>query len=228
MHETILQQYITIVDFLGNALGPDYEIVLHDLSQKNNAVIAISNGHISKRKIGSPLTNAALQMLASKAYENSNFLYNYTGMTEDGHVLRSSTMFIKNRTGKPVGLLCINFDDRRYEELHDKLFSILHPNAFLKVKADKKDKADLTVSVPSPTEKFSTDITLLMNRIYDDVTTLIQIPADHLNQEDKIKIISNLNEQGMFQLKGSVPFTAKRLACSTASVYRYLSDLARQ
>lgn len=65
----LLYSYKTTVKFLGSVLGPDYEVVLQDLSDKNHAVIAIENGHISGRTIGSPLTSAVFQMLSSKVYE---------------------------------------------------------------------------------------------------------------------------------------------------------------
>ena len=34
----LLEQYKTLVEFLGQALGSDYEVVLHDLSDGNNAI----------------------------------------------------------------------------------------------------------------------------------------------------------------------------------------------
>ena len=51
----LLYSYTTTVKFLGSVLGPDYEVVLQDLSNINHSVIAIENGHISGRTIGSPL-----------------------------------------------------------------------------------------------------------------------------------------------------------------------------
>lgn len=52
----LLQQYIKLTEFLGLALGPDYEVVLHDLTNKDHSIIAIANSHISGRKLGAPLT----------------------------------------------------------------------------------------------------------------------------------------------------------------------------
>ena len=43
----LLYSYTTTVKFLGSVLGPDYEVVLQDLSNINHSVIAIENGHIS-------------------------------------------------------------------------------------------------------------------------------------------------------------------------------------
>ena len=57
MTPDMLQQYSVIVQFLGKTLGPDYEVVLHDLNPEHNKIVAIANSHVSGRSIGSPLTN---------------------------------------------------------------------------------------------------------------------------------------------------------------------------
>lgn len=225
-----LQQYKILVDFLGKTLGPDYEIVLQGLSDGSNEIIAIANSHISGRRIGSPLTNAALQMLSSKAYESNDFLCNYKGIAENGRILRSSTMFIKDDTGKPIALLCINFDDSRYRELSQKLQEIIHPESF-KGSIPEFDKT-ITVSsekafeqYSSITENFPMDIPTLMQRIFDDCTCNLETAVDRLNQHERKDVIAKLNEQGLFQLKGAISFVAKKFTCSTATIYRYLSEI---
>lgn len=231
MSPDILQQYSIIVDFLGKTLGPDYEIVLQDLDPDHSQIVAISNGHISGREIGSPVTDAALQMLANKSYKTNDFLYNYRGVAEDGHILRSSTMFIKDEDGVPIGLLCINFDDTRYIELHQKLFSIIHPETFLEANPMSFQKLPrFQGGVPSQedsiTESFSMDIPSLMQKIFEDATASLSTPVDRLNQHEKKEIIQELNEKGLFQLKGAISFVAKHFSCSSATIYRYLSELS--
>lgn len=230
MEKNILKQYTILVDFLGSTLGPDYEVVLQDLSPEVNSIIAISNGHISGRKAGSPLTNAAMQMLASRAYETSDFLSNYKGIAENGHVLRSSTMFIKDSDGSPIGLLCINFDDSRYAELQERLTTIIHPASFPgnSMCFDKRlsSPQETAAHTPSPiTENFSMDIPSLMQNIFADATADLSTPADRLNQNERRQIIRRLHEQGLFQLKGAISFVARKFSCSTATVYRYLSEI---
>lgn len=58
--ENFLEQYIPLVDFLGQAMGPNTEIVLHDLDVPDKSIIAIANGHISGRELGGPVTDFAL------------------------------------------------------------------------------------------------------------------------------------------------------------------------
>ncbi len=225
-----LQQYKILVDFLGKTLGPDYEVVLQDLKSDSPAIVAIVNEHISGRRIGSPLTNAALQMLSSKAYETSDFLCNYKGITEDGRILRSSTMFIKDETGTPIALLCVNYDDSRYMELAQKLQAIIHPAGF----GSNGPESDNTMAASSErpleqyssiTENFPMDITTLMQKIFDDCTCNLETPIDRLNQHERKEAIAKLHDQGLFQLKGAISFVAKKFSCSTATIYRYLSEI---
>ena len=230
MNNTILEQYKILVDFLGKALCPDYEVVLQDLTDRKNAIIAIANNHISGRQIGSPLTNTALQLLSSKVYQTSDYVYNYKGVSENGHILRSSTMFIKDEKGEPIGLLCINFDDSRYEELSQKMYSIIHPASFSNAMNDFTKNATETESTGNETftpipESFPTDITTLMQKIFDDATSDLQTPVDHLNQHERKEIMIRLNQQGLFQMKGAISFVARKFSCSTATVYRYLNEI---
>lgn len=235
MNSDILQHYTVLVEFLGKALGPDYEVVLHDLSSKDFAIAAIANGHISGRKAGGPLTDAALRMLSSRAYETDDFLSNYRGIAPNGHILRSSTMFIRDEEGRPMGLLCINFDDWRYKELTEKLLSIIHPESFLDqhpaytqplMQRTEETSAPQEKAAAPITENFSMDIPALMQKIFDDATASLETPVDRLNQFERREIVEQLNEQGLFQLKGAVSFVARKFSCSNATIYRYLSEIS--
>lgn len=223
----LLNSYKTTVKFLGSVLGPDYEVVLQDLSNKSQAVIAIENGHISGRTIGSPLTSAVFQMLSSKVYEENDFVANYKGVAENGHILRSSSMFIKDPKGTPIGLLCINFDDSRYMELHEQLFSLIHPGNFVKnISSKTMENAENVKDLSSRiTENFAIDVASLREQIFNEATANIDTPLDRLNQNERKEIMIKLHEQGLFQLKGSIPFVAKRFSCSQATVYRYLGEI---
>lgn len=64
-----LEPYRTLVSFLGEALGPDYEVVLHDLTSEEGTIAAIVNNNISGRTEGAPLSNMALRFIHGKVYE---------------------------------------------------------------------------------------------------------------------------------------------------------------
>jgi predicted transcriptional regulator YheO len=167
----MLQQYTILVDFLGQVLGPDYEVVLHDLSSMSNSIVAIANGHVSGREVGAPLTSLALTMMSDKRYLNKDFHVNYNGMTKENKILRSSTMYIKDDLGKLVGMLCVNFDDSRYHELSTKLFQLCHPDQFVEQNLTIRSSQIDTSSLYSydEAEQFPNSIATIMENVIREV-----------------------------------------------------------
>ncbi|MCP1111137.1 putative transcriptional regulator YheO [Lachnospiraceae bacterium PF1-21] len=230
MREDIIRHYAGIVEFLGNALGPDYEIVLQGL--KSNTIVAIANNHISGRVVGSPITDSAHHMLSTKAYKNNNSICNYRVVTKSGKILRSSTMFIKDDEGETVGLLHVNFDDSRFEELRQGLLSAIHPEAFIKnfITGNETGStaSDNGGTKENGNDNLFMDVPALMKNMYQEATENITVPSNRLKQHEKMEIVTRLHEKGLFQLKGAIPFAAEKLSCSSATIYRYLSEITNQ
>ena len=53
-----LKPYLNLIPFIAKVLGPHHEVVLNEIGELNQ-VVAIENGYISGRKVGSPLTSKA-------------------------------------------------------------------------------------------------------------------------------------------------------------------------
>lgn len=232
MTEQMLRQYTVLVEYLGATLGPDYEVVLHEILPETSRVAAIANGTISGRDVGAPITNAALRMIMQKQYETSDYNLNYTGQLANGKTIRSSTMFIKDG-GKLVGLLCINFDDSRFHEISDAILKLIHPDDFVHhhyfpVDAPAKQPMQPQHAAAVPAEHFQSDMNSLMEELFETVTKSVNVPLDRLTQAERTRIIAQLHEQGMFELRGAVQFTVKKLSCSQASIYRYIKKQRRE
>ncbi|MDR3435617.1 PAS domain-containing protein [Telmatospirillum sp.] len=220
-----IQGYIKLTEFLGKLLGPDYEVVLHDLEDKDNSIIAIANGHISGRTIGAPLTSVALQAIADHSYETSDYRVNYTGIAGDHRLLRSSTFYIKDYNGNLVGLLCINFDDSRYRDLSDRILRLRHPDFFVDSNFSyNKEKAEME-GPPSvgESENFHSSVTDLTEDILSQALTQKGVAADRLTKQEKHALVEELNAKGFFLLKGAIKLVAAQLKCSQTTVYRYLN-----
>ena len=69
-----LEPYRTLVSFLGEALGPDYEVVLHDLTSEEGTIAAIVNNTISGRTEGAPMSNMALRFIHGRVYEKQPYV----------------------------------------------------------------------------------------------------------------------------------------------------------
>lgn len=228
MTEQLLLHYTRLVEFLGHVLGPDYEIILHEILPEQSRVAAIANGGISGRDVGAPITNAALRMIMQKQYESNNYIINYTGQLSNGKTLRSSTMFIKDG-GKLVGLLCVNFDDSRFHEVSDTILWLVHPDDFVHRHyfpddAPAKQPVAPQHAAAQPAEHFQSDMNGLMEDLFATVTRDAGVPLRRLTQAERAEIVARLYEQGMFELRGAVQFTVEKLGCSQASVYRYIKN----
>ena len=95
-----------IVKALAAQYGDSCEIVLHDLTggDTEHTIIAIENGHITGRRIGDGPSKIALEALQDAKETHSDKLA-YLTKTRDGKILKSSTVFIRNEKGKPIGIL---------------------------------------------------------------------------------------------------------------------------
>lgn len=227
MANPLLQHYIKLTEFLGHALGPDYEVALHDLTDKNRSIIAIANNHVSGREVGAPLTNVALQILMDKSYEKNDYRLHYCGVSASGKTLRSSTLFIK-QNGKLIGMLCINFDDSRYQAVGEELLKLCHPDSFVETTVAHSVRTPFAEQVPAPsTESFHNSIDAVAGDAVARALAALGVTADRLTPDERIQIITQLETGGIFLLKGAVKDVAEALHCSQASVYRYLSQVKR-
>ena len=71
----LLEPYAKLVDFLGEALGDNVEVALHDLTSKEQEIVAIANSHISGREIGAKLSNLKdkLEQLANSIKSSDEY-----------------------------------------------------------------------------------------------------------------------------------------------------------
>ena len=94
---------------IAEQFGPNCEVVLHDLTKPyENTIVAIWNGHVTGRKLGDGGTDAGLKILKGTAQPEDT--YNYINSTRNGQILRSSSKYLKDKEGRVVGSMCINFD----------------------------------------------------------------------------------------------------------------------
>jgi len=218
----ILAHYVPLVEFLGKALGPDYEVALHDLSGGiySYSIVAIANGFNTGRTVGSPITGKALEFITDKVYETEDYRVNYTGRVSSNTVTRSSTMFIKDENEKLLGMLCINYNTARLNDAVNRIFELfqLHPIA----KAAPQEDEALPPHDPTA-EYFTSSIETLISSMLN-----VSTPRERLTQEEKIDIVRGLNQKGIFQIKGAVSEVAAQLCTSEASIYRYLGKINKE
>lgn len=218
----ILRPYVSLVEFLGKVLGPDYEVALHEINANSQSIIAIANGHISGRKVGAPITNLALKIIKEQVYKSHDYILNYKGVSKSGKILRSSTIFIKDENNELIGMLCVNFDASRYRDISRQILQLC------KLPAESVEEVvppEMPNAIPDMVESFPDNIGEIIENVMETCLPGSKMHPKRLNQSEKIKIVDLLNKRGIFLLKGAVSQVAEQLHCSEPTVYRYLSTL---
>lgn len=252
-----LRKFTQLVEFLSLTLGPDYEIVLYDMKQETPCVVAIANGHITGRTVGAQMTKGVREMLAQKSYEKEKWKLNYQGVSANGHLLRCSSMFLKDKDGSLIGLLCINFDDSRYRALSSKVYSLCHPDQYINAEPsffsytdlhamDLEDRGEppilkspeavssLAAAVePAPSQEpeapgeAGSSLDTILEGVLQQDLSASPVP-EKMPQQKKLDLTRTLEQKGFFLLKGAVPKAAEALHCSQATMYRYLTQIKKE
>lgn len=214
-NDKLLQSYIPLVNFLGDALGSDCEVALHDIRNAEHSLIAIKNNTVSGRQIGSPLTDLALKILTESAYTDKNFITKYSGKTKEGKPICSSTFFIKNENKKIIGLLCLNFNVNKLLETR-KVFDEMIFNFFGIEQNELKENDQISENLNIPIDE-------LVMSIIQNVLSEMGIPAERMSTDEKMNAVNKLNEKGVFLIKGAIAEVAKQFKTSENTIYRYLN-----
>lgn len=215
-NHTIFSYYKNLVPFLHDVLGPKSEILLHDISKPEASIVALA-GNLSNRNVGGPLTDMALKQLKNKKYLTQPAVTNYKSYTVDGKTCRSSSFFIKDEDDTLIAMLCINILVSDLIEMRDLVDSMIglstgaiSPNSEL---AHSND------------EKLGQNLDDLMGSLIQDVLEKYDTSTKILSIQAKEEIITELNQKGVFLLKGGVAEVAKSIDMSEPSVYRYLAKI---
>lgn len=212
-----LEPYAKLVYFLSAALGDNCEIALHDLTSKDQEIVAISNNPISGREVGAKLSNLSLHYLEEKQYLDHDYVMNYKTVGNDGKLMRAATYFIKEEGREmPVGMLCINVNISDLEYLTSTIKKIL----------GIKEEKDIEFKMDNPVEILSSPLDEMIDMYIKECLEKMGFPsyflAERLNVDEKIKVVKYLQEKGTFKVKGAIVLVAEKLAVSEPTVYRYL------
>lgn len=209
-----IKRFISIADFLGDVLGSNTEIILHDLTNYEESIVHIINGHISGRKIGDPVTDLVLEFIATESKGNKQFISNYNSKTIQERLLYSSTYFIRDDNNEIVGALCLNSDYHEVKKSLSFLTSLLPNYVDDKILSINNIKENLNTN---PQE-------LTLNKI-DAIINEFDVVPNRMTTEEKTNVIAALNDCGVFNIRGSVQEVATKLQMSEPSIYRYIKKI---
>lgn len=210
-----IEQYYPMADMLGKTFGTGCEVVIHDLSMPQSSVVYTVNGQVTNRRVGQSFDHLVKQVILDENFSN-DYLANYYFYTEDGRIIKSSTVLLRDPGGKVAGAMCINLDTTVLRSVANLLSGLLPGIEGVKEQ----------MSIPeSPVEEPSGIVEIadgLIDRIIGDKN------PSKMKREDKISVIRFMEQKGLFLIKGSVEKVAARLGISKVTVYSYLDEIKEE
>ena len=202
-NEDILQ-FAPIAEAVATLLTPHAEVVIHDLRTQTIAYIA---NNLSRREVG----GSSLAELKDIGSLGSDVIGPYRKTNFDGRQLKSITAVLRGKAGQPFGLLCINFDIAPIEAARDALNLL----------------AAFQGAGAQPSALFRADWQETVNAAIADFLGERGLAASALAKEDHAALVEALEQEGYFSIRNLVPYLARLLGISRATVYKHLRE-ARQ
>jgi predicted transcriptional regulator YheO len=208
-----------VVEGLARALGSEVEIVLHDITRPSRSVVAIANGEITGRTIGSsiisgPADDLGLSKLLAgdggASRQACTIVADYRTRAANGNPLESTSMIFRDAQGEAFCALCINTDRSKLRHIQSLLGEVL---------GDVRERARTAGPATAP------DIETLVQTIVDDAIGARGKPVSIMTKDDKMEAVDQMRRRGIFLIRSSADLVARGLGVSRFTIYNYLEEL---
>ena len=198
----LLKQILTLIS---SHFGDKCEVVLHDLTKEyDHTIIDIRNGQVTNRQVGGCGSNLGLEVLNGNVIDGDR--YNYVTTMSNGKILRSSSIYIKNKQGKIIASVCINLD----------ITDSLQFEGFLR----QYNHFDTEQS-----EFFAQNVNSLLDYLIQQAQNMVGKDPKDLSKEERISFLRYLNQKGAFQITKSGDRVCEILGISKFTLYNYLDSI---
>lgn len=192
-----------LAEGLSVMFGSNCEVLINDMNNKENSIVSIYNGHVTKRSLGDSFT--LLGENKDSEVKSGEDLINCKANTSDGRLLKSSTFHLKGKNYHYA--LGINFDYTNLSLANSVLSDLIR------------------VGLPLEEAISSTSSDNLLNDIFEESLAVIGKPVALMNKEDRVKIVRILDEKGAFVFQKGIQTIAEKLNISRYTIYNYLKEI---
>lgn len=181
---------------------------MHDLDSNDpeSSIVAIENGQVTGRKVGDGPSHVVLEALRGDREKLQDHLC-YLTKTKDGKILKSTTIYIRNDDGTPIGIFGINYDIT---------LMLAMENMLRQFTATEKESRE--------PEAISRNVSDLLDELIEQSVKLVGKPVALMHKEDKVKAIQFLNETGAFLITKSGDKVCKYFGISKYTLYSYIDE----
>jgi predicted transcriptional regulator YheO len=203
-----LAKLIPIAEAISKNFGRNCETVIHDFSRPENSIVYIA-GELTGRTVGGSLPEPISLQLRLYG-DNVSDMHGFYRKMKNGKILKCSNVFIRDDNKKVIGALSINYDVTDFVQLN-KLAKEWLP--------EKNNNSEGAVRYNNA------NITDVLGQIISETLEKTGKSIHLLQKEDKLKIVEELDERGVFLIKGSIDEVAKSIGVSRYTIYNYLEEV---
>lgn len=212
-----LDLLIQLAHGLAIQFGDSCEIVIHDLKaeQLEHSVVHIENGHVTGRKLGDGPSRVVFDTLRKDPAKIKDRL-SYLTKTEDGRILKSSTMFVRGDNNTVEYIFSLNYDITSLLSIEGAIHSLVTTQKEAQIRENGYEEDD------SQPQQILHNVTDLLDSLIEQALNLVGKPVAAMNKDDKIKVVQFLNNAGAFLITKSGDRVASLLEISKFTLYNYM------
>ena len=209
---------IQLAHGLAEHFGPQCEIAIHDVTRDlSNTIVSIENGQISGRAQGDAASNVVLEALHTPPEELKDQI-GYLTRSSDGKALKSSSIYIRDRSGNLRYIFSVNYDISSLKAVDELIRGLIttHPAT------DQSGKAEQEKQESAP--RIPHTVTELLDSLIEHALAEMGKPVVMMTKEDKIRVVRYLNDAGAFLITKSGDRIASVLGISKFTLYKYMES----
>lgn len=189
--------------------GNACEVVIHDLKREDidSSIVYIENGHVSSRKLGDGPSEIVLETLNRDPGCLKDRL-SYLTRTDDGRILKSSTMYIRGKDNTVDYILSLNYDITGLLTVDNALKSLISTQE--------------TSGEDHRPKKITHNVNDLLDTLIEQSVALVGKPVALMSKDDKITAIQYLNDAGAFLITKSGDKVSTYFGISKFTLYSYM------
>jgi predicted transcriptional regulator YheO len=201
----LMREASKITSALGEMFSPICEVVLHDLTDPEHAIVQIEN-NLSGRSVGDSATELGLARIVDPNFPE--VLANYANSFSDGRPVKSTSIGLKDKSGKYMAAICLNLDI-----------------SYLKSVSAHLDELTRIKSAETPVNEH------LTKRTADVSARILAFSAKRnrdpraLTSDEKSEILRQLVDEGALERRGAAETIASVLGVSRSNIYYYIKKL---
>lgn len=198
----LMREASRIVSALGQTFAPLCEVVLHDLTHPEHAIVQIEN-NLSGRSIGDSATELGLARIVDPNFPE--VLANYANKFADGRQVKSTSIGLKDKSGKYIAAICLNLEISYLKSLGAYLGELTRVQS---------DATPVNENLSRHSLDFSAKILAFSASRNRDPRAL--------SSDEKGEIIKQLVDEGALERRGAAEKIASIIGVSRSNLYYYV------